>query len=262
MKKRLFIVFVLFLGLVTFAEAKVKRYDVKSAKVFYKINGSGKVLGMFKTSIVGEEKLVFKEWGNIELRDKKEKHSGMKNEDIHNLIKLDNGMTYSVNFKEKTIYKAKDFLMSSNEDENKDLQKQGKEMLESLGGKKTGYGKFLGYKCEVWEATGMKMWLYKGVPLKSVSNILGLNLTIEATKAKFNTYISKKDLALPNFPIVRVEDVQEKLIEQENQNNRVSQEKKEQQPSHNNVQKAPEPEEDISKDLNKLIKGVGQLFGN
>ncbi|MDZ7775937.1 MAG: hypothetical protein U5L09_10275 [Bacteroidales bacterium] len=48
-----------------------------------------------------------------------------------------------------------------------DAGEAGKSMLESMGGKKVGNEKFMGYNCEVWELSGgNNVWIYKGAMLR------------------------------------------------------------------------------------------------
>ncbi len=210
MKKNLFIIVLIFLGLISSLDAQIKRYEIKSGKVVYKTNGGGKVMGMFESSIIGEEKLFFKEWGNIEIREQKETQTGMENIKTHSMFKFDNGAVYYVDFDNKSIYKTNISSMNSNKNMYNNLK--GKEMIESIGGKKVGTGEFLGYECEIWEAMGTKMWIHKGILLKSVSNIMGLKSTTQAVEVKFNISISEENLALPNFPILKEENLKKEKM--------------------------------------------------
>jgi hypothetical protein len=85
--------------------------------------------------------------------------------------------------------------------QNRDLTKTGKEMMKSMGGEKVGEEKFMGYTCEVWKMLAVKVWLYKGIMLKSESDMMGMKHTTTATKIDFDTSVSNDDLKLPNFPI-------------------------------------------------------------
>jgi len=85
--------------------------------------------------------------------------------------------------------------------EYKDLAKSAKEMMLSMGGTKTGEETILGYICEIWETKHMKLWLHKGIMLKSQVRVMGRTHTTEATNIQFNISVSDEDLKLPDFPI-------------------------------------------------------------
>lgn len=195
----------------TTKEPTVKRYDVKSGIVIYKISMKGKIMGS-TISGNGTENLYFNNWGAIELVEEnstkttkihffgKEK---IKTEKTHTISKLDNGKSYSVDFKNASIYLRKDPMMELMKNTNTDAGNAGKEMLKAMGGKKIGEETFLGYPCEIWDAVGTKQWIYKGVTLKMVSKIMGITTIKEATQAKFNIHVTDSHFQLPNFPIVK-----------------------------------------------------------
>ncbi len=47
-------------------------------------------------------------------------------------------------------------------------------VLESFGGQKQGTEKLGGYECDVYNVMGAKSWIYKGIPIKSTANIMGI----------------------------------------------------------------------------------------
>ncbi len=191
----------------------LKRYNVKSGMVTYKITSNGKVMGSTITGS-GSEKLYFKNWGATELKEEnstkttkmnffgKEK---IKTDKTHTINKLDNGKSYSVDFKNASIYLRRDPMMELMKNSNTDAGNAGKEMLKSVGGKIIGQENFLGYPCEIWDAMGSKQWIYKGVTLKIVSKVMGITTVKEATNARFNVDVSDKYFQLPDFPIVKEE---------------------------------------------------------
>ncbi len=68
-----------------------------------------------------------------------------------------------------------------------------------------GTDKVLGYPCDVWDLMGVKQCMYKGLPLKVESNIMGVRNTEIATKAEFELSLSNDDFKLPDFPIYNME---------------------------------------------------------
>lgn len=184
--------------------AKEKRYEIQSGIITYTISGGGDMMGI-QTKIDGKSKTIFKEWGAVELREENSKSVIMGKEAYtHQTTKIDHDKVYIVDYEKKIIsqYDQK-MLMRS---QYKNLAKNAKEMMLSMGGKKTGEEPILGYVCEVWEANLMKLWLHKGIMLKSLVKIMGTAHTTEATNIQFNISVSDEDLQLPDLPIKVIED--------------------------------------------------------
>ncbi len=196
-------------------ENKLKRYEVKSGIVQYTSTISGKVLGsVIKGS--GSESLFFRDWGAVELVEEQSNQTtntkifGKKSTETtntHTMSKLDNGESYHVDFDEKQIYLRRDMAMDMTKifHPNADAGDVGKNMLESVGGKKTGNEKVLGYDCEIWDISGAKQWMYKGVVLRLKMTLMGITTVKEATSAKFNVSIADKHFKLPNYTIQKEE---------------------------------------------------------
>ncbi len=194
----------------------LKRYEVESGIVNYKTTISGKVLSStIKGS--GTEVLYFKDWGAIELKETKSTKNTqtviMGKETIeatatHQMTKLDNGDSFIVDFKNKTISQQKYMAMKTvkNIHTNNDAGEIGKSMLEKMGGKNMGTEVIIGYQCEIWETLGVKQWIYKGVTLKSEANLMGVTTITEAIKVAFNTSIPASNFELPNFKIIKQEN--------------------------------------------------------
>jgi hypothetical protein len=216
MKKWILLVLSVFLLLSPVLEAKSRRYEVKSGMVVYELSGGGGMLG-FKTERKGHKTLYFEDYGNVEVQETEESTTTMgQTEKHHELVKIKNGMVYSVDFEEKVIIKQDMTSMMK----DKDAGKMGKDMLTQMGGKKTGNGKVLGYACEIWEAMGTRIWIYKGVTLKIETNIMGMKQTEVATEAKFGKKIPSSKLKLPDFPVRNMEEfMQQKMNEGDRQSN-------------------------------------------
>ena len=189
----------------------LKRYEIKSGIVEYTTTTSGKMMGS-TISGEGKENLFFKEFGAIELREEESSQTTTtkifgrgqtETESTHTINKLDRDESYFVDFDKKQIYAGRDLAMDMTKAyyPDADAEEAGQSMLESMGGEKTGSEKFLGYTCEVWEFSGGKQLLYKGVMLKFEMTVLGIKTTSQATKADFNVSVSEKSFKLPDFPI-------------------------------------------------------------
>ncbi len=198
-------------------EVKLKRYEVKSAIVTYKTTITGKVMGSTITGS-GAENLYFKNWGNVELKEEQSTQTTHTNifginktkiDKTHVINKLDNGKSYTVDFKRKKIMLRRDGAMEMTKMfADGDVSKTAKQMLEGMGGKIVGQESILGYKCDIWDVMGTKQWLYKGLPLKIEATIMGITTTSIATSAKFNVSVPDKYFELPNFQIEEMEGYQ------------------------------------------------------
>ncbi len=195
-------------------DPKLKRYEVKSGIIQYKITMNGKVMGSTITGS-GTESLYFKDWGNIELVEEKSSQTTavkffgkekIEKSSTHTMNKLNNGESYHVDFDKKQIYLRRDMAMEMTKAfAGGDVNKTGKEMLEGMGGKMIGSENFLGYNCEVWDVLGAKQLMHKGAVLKLEMTTMGITTIKEATSAKFNVSVSDSNFKLPDFPIQKEE---------------------------------------------------------
>jgi D-arabinose 5-phosphate isomerase GutQ len=251
MYKMTFRIFTLLaLILATSLLAGAKRYEIKSGIVEYKSSGGGAMMG-FTTKSEGSGKLYFTDYGNLELQERTEKETVMgRTTTSHSLTKIDHGTLYTIDNNEKVIYKKDITMLKQMDKEGKNLTKMGKKMMQQMGGKKVGTGKVLGYPCEIWELMGSKVWIYKGIPLKSESNIMGFKHTEVATKAKFNVVIPKEKFKLPDYPV--------KTFDQ------MMQEQMQKHPGTTAKHSAPaqpkiSPEQ--MKQMQEMMKNLGKMFG-
>jgi len=197
------VLFALILSVSTL-HAETKRYEIKSGIIKYTVKGGGNMMGI-QTKIEGTSKALFSNWGNVELHEDTTKSIIMgREEHTRQTTKIDNGKVYVVDYEQKVIVQYDpSALMQS---EHKDLAKSSKEMILAMGGKKTGEASIQGYDCEVWETQQIKLWLHKGVLLKSEANIMGITHSTEATNINLDASVSDEDLKLPDFPIQTMEE--------------------------------------------------------
>jgi hypothetical protein len=184
--------------------AETKRYDVKSGVIEYKTTGSGDMMGI-KTEMSGTNKVMFKEWGKTELHQSTTKSVVMgREENTQDTTKIENGKVYVVDYVQKIIieYDASKLMHS----QYKDLAKSSKELLTDMGGKKVGEESILGYECEVWKTPMIKLWVYKGLALKSEATVMGITNTMEATNVQLDVSVSDEDLKLPDFPLKTMQE--------------------------------------------------------
>ncbi len=197
------------------AQNQLKRYDVKSGIVEYSTTISGKVM-VSKVNGNGTEKLFFKDWGAVELKESELTQTTTvkifgkgktETENTHTINKLDNGESYFVDFEKEQIYARSDMAMAMTKafHPDADAGDVGKNMLQGMGGEKIGNEKFLGFNCEVWEFSGGKQWLYKGVMLKIEMKVLGISTVTHAKSARFDINVADGYFKLPNFPVQQEE---------------------------------------------------------
>jgi len=195
----------------------LKRYQVKSGIIKYETKISGKVIASTITGS-GTEERYFKNWGALELYEQKSttktvtKVMGQvmsETTDDHQMTKLENGFSYLVDFKTKSILKQKDMAMEAIKKlhPDADAEKASKAMFKELGGKLIGKENFKNYTCEIWDLMGVKQWIYKGVMLKSEAKLMGITTITEAIEVNFDSSVSDSKFTLPNFPIKEMESL-------------------------------------------------------
>jgi outer membrane lipoprotein-sorting protein len=120
--------------------------------------------------------------------------------DEKSLTIIDENWTYIINLKDKTGMKMKNDEV---EDDPMELKKYEddvtfRQMIEKDGGKIVGNETFLGKECIVIELSQegqtMKMWYYKGIPLKMENQLYKM----EATKFEENVSIPASKFVVPD----------------------------------------------------------------
>ena len=172
-----------------------RRYKMKSGVVEYTVNGPQQ----------GVEILYFDDWGMreathtnlvLELMGFKQK--------TNTLTILKDGNTYTIDLAKRTGTKMETPMMKDltarMEAEGKDMTDFGEEMMIQMGGKKVGTEEVLSKKCGVWviEQMGTKAWVYKGLTLKSITRMAGMEITKIATKFQENASIDDSKLEIPS----------------------------------------------------------------
>ena len=186
----------------------LQKYDVKSGKIDYSIQANGNIMGMSQVSTAGKKRIIFSDYGIKKLEEevKVEKQTvmgEMKTNKTHTLMYMNGAVLYQVDFKKKKINRMKNrgMAMANALVGGKNAKEAGLAMMKSMGGKKVGTSKVLGYTCDVWDLMGVKQCIYKGIPLKIESNMMGLKSVEVATKAEFDIHINEKSFKLPNFDV-------------------------------------------------------------
>ncbi len=187
---------------------QMQRYDVKSGKIEYALKGSGDVMGMVQIKTVGKKRVIFDDYGvkNLEEKNEVTKETAGGNTKVrktHTMAYMNNAIIYKVDFKKKIINRMKNqgARMAALFGGGDNLKESGEAMMKSMGGKKLGSDKVLGYSCDVWDLMGVKQCMYKGIPLKIESDVMGMKSVEIATKAEFDITFTKNDFKLPDYPV-------------------------------------------------------------
>ncbi len=244
-----------------------KRYDIESGIVTYKIEGGGSMMGV-STKTTGTQKLYFKEYGNVEVREIDEVSETMGQvSKTHALSKLDHGTAYSVDEESKRIIKQDITTLMQQDKKQADMLTMGKDMMEKMGGKKTGTGQILGYPCEIWTILGSKVWLYKGVPLKTEADIMGFKHTEIATSAKFNIHVPEKYFQLPDYPVTTmdamIQEAMQKAQLEAEQDAQKSQQPNQSSPNAPSAAPATQPQisPEQMQQMQEMLQNLGKMFG-
>jgi len=177
-----------------------KMYEVRSGKITYTISGDNKMM-----KVRGKERRIFDRYGYRELIERVEVQTmdfmGQKQKSkTHTLnLRVGNRVTHA-DFERKTLTKVPaiglDMILASGQ---KNLTKLGEKMLRQMGGRKIGTEKVAGYTCDVWKLPVGSQCLYHGVPLKIVTDVMGMRRTEVATEAAFDIAIPESSYKLPAF---------------------------------------------------------------
>ena len=189
MKTTLLISLCLLISFWANSQNKADQYLIKSGYIEYELTGSTK----------GTKKIWWDEYGDkerIETKSSSEvKIFGMVQKDEEHSIHITNGDKYwHVNLLEgmgvkgtEEYYEPVDITEDMTEEEKKQFEE---DILKAFGGERLPPENLLGYTCEVIQVMGAKVWMYKGIALKSTANIMGVEVNEIATKFDTKTKIA------------------------------------------------------------------------
>lgn len=203
MGKVKYIFIFLLVGFVSNLFALTNRYEMKSGIVEYEIVGNAGSENNGEV-IRGTSKLYFKDYGNLELTDEKIVQTIMgEKEEERTVSKIVKDKMFTADFNDEVIYSQKLIFDA----DNTMLNIKNKETFVQMGAKHKGTEEILGYKCEVWQLGEDKIWVYNTVPLKQVSQSLGIVQIQQAKFAVFNIDIKDDKFKLPSFPVKPIEEI-------------------------------------------------------
>jgi len=178
-------------------DKQLKRYDVASAKITYKISSP---------KGTGTKVLLFDQHGK---RESVHEILTKKGKVVRNQLTLiKNGKMYSVDLLSGTGRDMSGAMQMAGMGGG-NMMTKGKQMLQSMGGKKVGFQSFLGKNCEKWEMNAMgkiNFLFWKGVPMKMESNIMGTQSVEEATAIQIGPHFSDADFDLPKGVKIEAEE--------------------------------------------------------
>ena len=189
MKKRLFFILMLTtLYSITIGQ-DFKRYQFKSGKVVYKMSGIQ----------TGTETLYFDDYGRKEVHFNKSviDMMGVKQKSNTQTI-MEGKYIYTIDLEKNTGQKMENPLYEMFSDED-DLQKVGEDIMKKMGGKKVGTETLNGKECEIWEVQKMggKIWVWNSLAIRTVVNMMGMNITQEAESIETDTDVSPDLFKIP-----------------------------------------------------------------
>lgn len=170
-----------------------KRYGVRSAIVEYAITGSQS----------GSKTLVFDDWGmkQAEYTNSVLQIAGFsKNINLLNIIKDDSN--YIVDLERKTGTKTKNPVkkLIAELQNQKSFGEFGEQILLKSGAMKVGREDFLDKECDIYEISnaGTKIWIWKWIPLKTITKTGGVEINSIAKKIEVNVSIPSEKFEVPN----------------------------------------------------------------
>jgi hypothetical protein len=184
------------------------RFVIKSGYVEYDLTGS----------TTGTKKFWWDNYGDRTRTETKSlsivKMLGFTSKDEQHTISItDESTVYSWDLIKGTAYKSSieeyvEMGQEMTEDmTDAEIEKMVDEILESLGGERLGIEKVLGKDCEVIKVMMAKVWIYKGVPLKSQAKVMNIEANETAVKFEENIRIPSSSF-IPDKGI-EFEEIQE-----------------------------------------------------
>jgi len=174
---------------------QLQEYKLKSGVVIYSISGGGTLAPDLNLTIAGEGKLRFRDWGKIALIEEEieESTSGaFKNiEKFSKCIKYDQRKQFTVNYDQEIILERPTPKGRRFEDLTVGMLPHGKEMI-------------AGKNCTIWAKEGIRICLYKGIPLLIEKEIFGIHYEKKALWVEENIDVSTEQCTVPNFPVQKI----------------------------------------------------------
>ena len=172
------------------AEVGTHPFEMESGMVTYEISGGAQLTPETNLSIKGNARLRFKEWGEVKL----EEESGVvlttgaikHKQHIKRFEKQTKDTVTTADYENEQLLERK--KGTADNDETDSLIKKGQEMV-------------AGVLCDIWEGSGVKKCIYKGIVLKSELHVFGVSYVRVATQALFDIDTSAEKCEAPDYPV-------------------------------------------------------------
>lgn len=165
-----------------------KKYPFKSAIITYAVSGNTK----------GQKQLYIDDYGYREAAYSQTKMKFMGVEETENKVSILIGSDIvEVDIENNTATKTSNpFAAAYAKEIGKDYIELGENALTTMGFKKTGMESILGKNCTIWEGMS-KLWVWKGLTLKSETKMMGMTIKEIATNIEIDAKVSQNKFELP-----------------------------------------------------------------
>lgn len=171
-------------------ETDYNQFTIKSGYVEYELTGNTAGTKKFWWDNYGEKsRTEIKSTTTIKIFGRTSK------EEQHSISVTDGTTNYSWDLVKGTAYKTSneeyiEMGQELTEDMSEaEIEQMGQDIIDALGGERLGTEKFLEKKCEVLKLMMAKVWIYKGIPLKTEAKVMGITANEIATEIKENVNI-------------------------------------------------------------------------
>ena len=176
-------------------ENTAKEFQLKSGSIVYSIHGGGTLAPDLNLTIVGEGKLRFRNWGKVMLLEEEveESTSGAfgSNEKFTKCIKRDKAEQYDVDYTQEMILQRTIPKGKESKKITEGMLPHGEEII-------------AGKRCNVWAKEGIRICLYKSIPLLVEKELFGIYYEKKALFVTENIDVDTEQCSLPSFPIQKI----------------------------------------------------------
>ncbi len=186
--------------------ADYRKYPFESAIVKYKLEGSEE-----------GEKIVYMDMGGYEIAEYKTIKKKRNKVDKETVMLIGADMV-TLDYKNKSAVKMHNPMAYLLADPDRDWQKTGEKMLIKMGYKIVGNETIEGKNCAIWKKGKQKMWLWKGITLKSEDKAGGKKTTETAVDIKTNVNVPVKYFQVPDdfeLQVVSAKDMLPQVTDEE-----------------------------------------------
>ena len=162
---------------------------------------SGYYIVVHSGNPTGTDTIYFDRWGWLEA---KYSHTVMSmmgiTQETNTLTLLDGTLMYNIDLDTRTGTKTENPMFAGLTDKSeKDMTKMGEKTMEGMGGKKIGTEKILDRLADIWEVESLqtKTWIWMGITLKTVMNMMGIESISTVVELKENVKNPEEKMKIP-----------------------------------------------------------------